>query len=88
MAMTVGRQLCPEADFRASLSDADFWTYVLLGYRPGEEPDWDGQGSYDEPGPLDIVLNPCEVCGEWGPCGYDAEGRPLIHWQPPEEEGT
>jgi hypothetical protein len=80
------KQLCPEADFRASLSDADFWNYVLLGVRPGEEPDWDGQGSYDEPEPLDIVLNPCGVCGEWGPCDYDAEGRPLIHWQPPDED--
>jgi hypothetical protein len=27
----------------------------------------------------DLILNPCEICGEWGPCGYDAGGRPMSH---------
>jgi len=31
----------------------------------------------DEPVPLDA--RPCSICGETGPCGYDPEGRPLIH---------
>jgi hypothetical protein len=26
----------------------------------------------------------CSVCGEIGPCGFDPEGRPLIHSIPPE----
>lgn len=24
-------------------------------------------------------LEPCPVCGTYGPCGYDAEGRPMVH---------
>lgn len=37
---------------------------------------------YPEPEPdMDEQLNatPCGVCGAAGACGYDAEGRPLIH---------
>lgn len=45
------------------------------------EPDYDdlnaGCGPFDGP-----VMNPCPICGEWGPCGYDAEGRVLIHLTP------
>lgn len=28
--------LCPEREFRDSLSEGDFWNYVLRGIRPGE----------------------------------------------------
>lgn len=24
-------------------------------------------------------LEPCPVCGEHGACGYDADGRPMVH---------
>ena len=34
---------------------------------------------------VQAALNPCEVCGEWGPCGYDQEGRPLIHYVEPDD---
>lgn len=34
------------------------------------EPDWDEVPYRDEP---------CATCGEVGACGYDAEGRALIH---------
>lgn len=38
-------------------------------------------GSFDGP-----MMNPCEVCGEWGPCAYDDEGRVLIHWEPRDDD--
>lgn len=38
-----------------------------------QEPDWE---------PLD--LDPCPVCGSDDACGYDSEGRPLIHALGPE----
>ena len=65
---------CPEAEYRASLPDDDFWDYVLLRQRPGDQPD-------DEPD-LDGVtsqFDPCLECGERGPCAYDNLGRALIH---------
>jgi hypothetical protein len=79
------RHLCPEADLRDAMSDGEFWDHVaesILG--PGSEPDTDDMEpvGYDE---LDI-LAPCEVCGESGACGYDSEGRPLIHATPKEDE--
>ena len=49
----------------------------------------------DEPEPPDLDgldevtfsdLEPCKVCGEHGPCGYDAEGRALIHIDAFEDE--
>lgn len=45
----------------------------------------DGPELQQEPDPGDIHeipfsdLQDCPVCGENGPCGYDAEGRPMVH---------
>lgn len=69
---------CPEAEYRAGLSDGDFWTYALTGVRPEDS-------AYDDPEPpewIDMVtidMAPCPVCGERGACAVDAEGRVLIH---------
>lgn len=66
--------LCPEAEFRASLDDGDFWNYVLLGIRPGDPcPDW---VDIDEPS---IYKPPCPECGSIVACGYDEQGRPMVH---------
>lgn len=80
------RHLCSEAEMRDAMDDGEFWAHVL---QPNEGPDdgYDPDDDWNAPPPDDIVMNPCEVCGEWGPCGYDAEGRILIHWQP-EPEAT
>jgi hypothetical protein len=70
-------QLCSEAAERAAMSDDDFWAHVFLR----------GQ---TEPSPLvfpEIEADldeapagqPCPECGELGACGYDSEGRPMIH---------
>lgn len=64
------RHLCPEADYRDTLTDDEFWAHVY----PQDGPDYE----VDEP-PTFNYGRACEVCGENGPCGYDAEGRPMIH---------
>lgn len=78
-ALSAGRStLCPEAEYRDGLSDNDFWHFVLLGLRPGEEPeprDFDPEDIEQHVG----SLTPCPECGVVGPCAYDAEGRALIH---------
>jgi hypothetical protein len=70
--------LCPEAEYRESLTDGEFWDYVLLGIRPGDvlpEPDYDPE-DYEVHG---IIPTPCPECGVTGPCGYDPDGRAYIH---------
>ena len=65
------RHLCPKADTRDVMTDAEFWSDVY----PQQE------CSDDEP-PVDLTsleVDPCPVCGSAGACSYDAEGRPLIH---------
>lgn len=32
-------------------------------------------------------VSPCPLCGEWGACGYDPEGRPMVHAFYDAEEG-
>lgn len=75
--------LCPEAAFRASLNDGEFWEYAFNGVKPGD-PRPDGEVEFDE---RDVTaqFDPCVVCGEIGPCGYDANGEPMIHLAPPED---
>lgn len=68
--------LCPEAEMRAAMTDGEFWEHVL------------GNGSWYEPEPYDprhdaldagLIATPCSECGAAGACGWDDEGRPLIH---------
>lgn len=80
------RHLCSEADLRDAMDEGDFWAHVLLPPGEGEDRDYDPDDDWNAPPPEDVVMNPCEVCGEWGPCGYDAEGRILIHWIEPEAD--
>ena len=68
------RHLCPEADLRDAMSDDEFWEHVFRA-----SPQWDD----DDAGPdLDVVsmqAPPCVTCGATGACGWDSEGRALIH---------
>lgn len=69
--------LCPEAEYRASLTDAEFWEHVFHGD--------DGPDDYDPDNDpyaprATFLATPCEVCGSLDEaCGYDVEGRPMIH---------
>ena len=65
--------ICPEFDYREGLSDQEFWANVYSSLQ--EDQDFDGP----EPDPFPISGGPCPECGESGPCGYDSEGRPMIH---------
>ena len=83
------RALCPEAEYRASPSDADFWAHVygLDGpdrpYDPEDDPNVPDVAEYE----LETRLaNPCPECGQVGACAYDSEGRPLIHVTSEEDE--
>jgi uncharacterized FAD-dependent dehydrogenase len=68
--------LCPEWGIRASMSDAEYWAHVFdTGREDDYDPDTDEQSR--EAAALD--LDECPVCHGFGPCGYDAEGLPLIH---------
>lgn len=78
--MTILDRSCPEAAFRDSLSDQEFWDYVHNRIMPG-----DHDLGYAESEPLDWMVGttsrwePCPVCGQATACGFDAEGRALIH---------
>lgn len=67
------RHLCPEADERDAMTDEEFWERVLEYLVPSDPLDDDIE--------LDpqIYTEPCRVCGSVGACGYDFEGRALIH---------
>jgi hypothetical protein len=71
------RALCPEADMRDAMDDAEFWAHVFGQDIAADDISWD-----DEP---TAQLTACRVCGEFGPCGYDAEGKPMIHTTEPED---
>lgn len=66
--------LCPEAQERAAMTDAEFWERV---FPQDTEPDFDDFAE----DPSYATSTPCGVCGSLTACGYDQDGRPLIHAQ-------
>lgn len=63
------------------MDNDEFWEHVTRHLTIGQEYDpLDLECETDEPG-IDPALStePCPVCGSTGACGYDVEGRPLIH---------
>jgi hypothetical protein len=80
------RHLCPEADARDAMSDGEFWDHVL-NHRDGPDAP---EVAFEDMMPVDYdeldILAPCEVCGATAECGYDLEGRPMIHATPPDDE--
>lgn len=70
--------LCPEFDKRNAMSDDDFWDYVF-NRDNAEVEDY-------EPPEVSKIDIPCTVCGEQGACGYDNEGRPMIHTTEEEDD--
>jgi hypothetical protein len=71
--------LCPESAKRAAMSDGEFWEYVLSGASGDRLEDVD-EPDPNEPWDSGIeTTSPCPECGETGACGYDTEGRALVH---------
>lgn len=70
-----GPSLCPEAEKRAAMTDAEFWDHVADSLNP---PQFDPS---DLPGwePFDDLDDPCPTCGATSACAFDDDGRPLIH---------
>jgi hypothetical protein len=67
---------------RAQMTDDEFDTDVARSLSSPSmcEDDTSLPGSdWDPPQHESLDLQPCPECGEAGPCGYDALGRPLIH---------
>lgn len=83
--------LCPENEYRASLSDGEFWDYVLLGRRP-DDPIADYDPTDDPNAPMDpegegYLASPCPVCGTYlEACGYDVDGNAWVHCTPEDDE--
>lgn len=71
--------LCPEREYRDSLTEPEFWDYVLLGLRPGEYVEPEPDADLDDPVTFTSAYDPCAECGQIGPCGYDYDGRPMVH---------
>lgn len=46
---------------------------------PREEPDFEDWLRWNTPTDDDLIDEPCPVCHASGACGYDNEGRALIH---------
>lgn len=74
-----GSPICPEAEAREAMSDAEFWEHV---YHPNGHVEEFDPDEYEVP---TNQLDPCVVCGERGPCAYDAEARPMMHLVPEED---
>lgn len=83
--------LCPESEYRASLTDGEFWQHVFYGddgpddYDPANDPNLPD----DVYGESICLSSPCLVCGSHlEACGYDADGNAMVHVQPEEEENN
>lgn len=57
------------------LPDEEFWARVFEQGDPSAP--FDQDYDFDEVGTWQQT--PCRVCGTFGACGYDSEGRVLIH---------
>jgi hypothetical protein len=70
---------CASSRAAQALPDEEFWARVMEQGDPGAPWDMIDDGHEFE---LDLGTyqnQPCRVCGGLGACGYDEEGRPLIH---------
>lgn len=60
----------------------------LCGCPCATEPALEPEGpDFDAPA-VSLNATPCLVCGEGGACGYDSEGRAMLHLQPEEPDGA
>lgn len=69
----VNISICSEYADRNNLTEEEFWAHVYqTEYSDySDEPDLDTL--------KDALDEPCPVCRSTGACGYDSEGRPMIH---------
>lgn len=74
--------LCSEAAMRHAMTDAEFWEHVFAPtwiHNPRlDQHAFDGIDA-EEFELMSSINSTCTECGESGPCGYDADGRPYLH---------
>lgn len=72
---------CSEREERAAMTDAEFWAHV---YPQDEDPRVTliGWGEGDQALDADLADDECPLCHAVGACGWDDEGRPLLHANP------
>lgn len=69
---------CASSPEAQAMPEDEYWAKVFD--RPWGEPDPDeAEELVRTRRELPISAGPCPVCGEFEACGYDAEGRALIH---------
>lgn len=66
---------CASSPEAAAMDDGEFWDNVASSIMSDPYPH---DPSHEA---IDAFLHgdPCEECGAVGACGWDSEGRPLIH---------
>lgn len=68
---------CPSRERRSTMTDSEFWEDVYPSMAVDDDPDYD---TIADTKPIGFTYNaPCPECGEFGPCGFDAIGRPMVH---------
>jgi hypothetical protein len=75
------RHLCPEAEPRDALTEGQFWENIARSVQLAPDYDLNDVGQDCETDEIDTQLasTPCPVCGSYGACSYDLDGRALIH---------
>lgn len=66
---------CASSPEAQAMPEEDFWDAVF-SHHQGPEPD---DEDLSDQHPLFAEMAPCRECGEMGPCGFDVEGRPMVH---------
>ena len=61
---------CASSPEAALLDDGEFWHRVF---------NRDDDYEFDDTPALPSLASPCPLCGSAGACGYDEQGRALIH---------
>ena len=73
--------ICTSSPEAAAMSDDEFWE-LLEARRHNMTPEQLREHEHDLT-EFEFVntaqFDPCPECGVLGACGYDAEGRPMIH---------
>lgn len=76
------RLLCPERAMRDAMTDDEFWAHVADGLSPEQPDEYNPDHDALDAG---LTAEPCPECGATGACGWDDEGRPMLHAIPDDD---
>lgn len=79
--MTDQQLFCASSDAAARMSDAEFWERVAASLQGTTVEEAEAMHDFYDPNDTlpDFWLAACPLCHAEGACGYDDEGRPMIH---------